>query len=249
MSEARELAAFVDGVTAELGREGRDVLRHPAMRALAEGRLPLEGVRAWALQFWHCIRNSARSFAAVHANLPDEDLDLRRELAANIFEEDAGGISKTDNHNALFLEFARAIGLSDAEVRGAARGPEASALMGEFEVRALSREQALEWLCIRGVGMERANAAICAAMGEALRKHYGLARADTRFFDVHSSIDEDHGEFAVKVLRRLGTTPARRAELERKILAGAELFYRVWDTMQAAGQGPAARSEPKANEA
>src|SRR5262249_28724700 len=110
MNEERELAAFVERVTAELGREGRDVLRHPAMRALAEGRLPIEGVRAWARQFWHCIRTSARSFANVHANLCDEDLDLRRELAANIFEEDAGGISKTDNHNALFLEFARALG-------------------------------------------------------------------------------------------------------------------------------------------
>ena len=231
MSEERELAAFVDRVSAELERDGRDVLKHPAMRALAEGRLPLESVQAWARQFWHCIRTSARSFANVHANLSDEDIDLRRELAANIFEEDAGGISKTDNHNALFLEFAHAIGLGEDEVRTGARGPEAAALMGDFEVRALSREQALEWLCIRGVGMERANAAICAAMSEALRKHYGLARSGTRFFDVHASVDEDHGEFAVKVLRRLGTTRERRAELERKILGGAELFYRVWDTM------------------
>ena len=239
MNGERELEAFVARVTSELERDGRNVLRHPAMRALADGRLPLEGVRAWTRQFWHCIRTSARSFANVHANLTDEDLDLRRELAANIYEEDAGGISKTDNHNALFLEFARAIGLRDEEVRGGARGPEAAALMGEFEVRALSREQALEWLCIRGVGMERANAAICTAMSDALRKHYGLERSATRFFDVHTSVDEDHGEFAVKVLRRLGTTPERRAELELKILAGAELFYRVWDTMLPAGSARA----------
>jgi pyrroloquinoline-quinone synthase len=241
MSEERELAAFVERVTRELELDGRNVLLHPAMRRLAEGRLPVEGLRRWALQFWHCIKTSARSFATVHANLPDDDLDLRRELAANIYEEDAGGISLSDNHNALFLEFARAIGLSEEEVRSGPRGPEAAALMGEFEVKALSREQALEWLCIRGVGMERANAAICAATGEALRKHYGLGPESTRFFDVHTRIDEDHGEFAVKVLRRLGTTPERRAELERKILAGAELFYRVWDTML---EGPAgARSE------
>jgi pyrroloquinoline-quinone synthase len=237
MSEERQLAAFVERVSAELDRDGRNVLLHPAMRALVEGKLPLDGVRAWAREFWHCIRNSARSFALVHANLGDEDIDLRRELASNIFEEDAGGISRTDNHNALFLEFARALGLSEAEVRGGARGPRAAALMGEFEVRALTREQALEWLCIRGVGMERANAGICAAMGEALRKHYGLPRSATRFFDVHASVDEDHGDFAVKVLRRLGTTPERRAELERKIIAGAELFYRIWDSMGAPGAG------------
>jgi len=248
MSGDADLSAFVERVSAELERDGRNVLLHPAMRELAEGKLPLEAVRAWAREFWHCIKNSARSFALVHANLGDEDLDLRRELASNIFEEDAGGISKTDNHNALFLEFTRALGLRDEEIRSGARGPRAAALMGEFEVRALTREQALEWLCIRGVGMERANAGICAAMSEGLRKHYGLPRSATRFFDVHASVDEDHGDFAVQVLRRLGTTPARRAELERKIVAGAELFYRVWDTMQAAGQGPAARSEPKANE-
>jgi pyrroloquinoline quinone (PQQ) biosynthesis protein C len=92
--------------------------------------------------------------------------------------------------------------------------------------------------------MERANAAICAAMSEALRKHYGLPRSATRFFDVHASVDEDHGEFAVKVLRRLGTTPERRVELERKILGGAELFYRIWDTMLPGRVPP--RAEPAA---
>jgi pyrroloquinoline-quinone synthase len=240
MSPTAELAAFVERVTAGLESDGRNVLLHPAMRELALGKLPLDGVRAWAREFWHCIKNSARSFASVHANLGDEDIDLRRELAATIFEEDAGGISKTDNHNALFLEFARALGLGEEEVRGGARGPRAAALMGDFEVRALSREQALEWLCIRGVGMERANAAICSAMGRALREHYGLPRSATRFFDVHASVDEDHGEFAVKVLQRLGTTPERRDELERKILAGAELFYRIWDTMLLTG--PTARA-------
>ena len=181
MNQEPELSAFVERVSAELDRDGRNVLLHPAMQALAKGELPVDGVRAWAREFWHCIKNSARSFANVHANLGDEDIDLRRELASNIFEEDAGGISKTDNHNTLFLEFASAIGLSEAEIRGGERGPRAAALMGEFEVRALSREQALEWLCIRGVGMERANAGICAAMSEALRKHYGLPRSATRF--------------------------------------------------------------------
>lgn len=235
MSDDAQISAFVERVSGELEREGRNVLLHPGMRALAAGKLPLDGLRAWALEFWHCIKHSARSFATVHANLGDEDVDLRRELASNIYEEDAGGISKTDSHNTLFLEFARAIGLSEEAVRGGPRGPRAAALMGEFEVRALTREQALEWLCIRGVGMERANAGICAAMSEALREHYGLPRSATRFFDVHASVDEDHGEFAVQVLRRLGTTPQMRAELERKIVGGAEQFYRIWDTLLAPG--------------
>ncbi len=233
MSDAIAVNQFVEDVSRELEKEGRNVLTHPSMRALAEGRLPLEGLRSWALQFWHCIANSARSFATIHANLPDEDLDLRRELAANIFEEDAGGISGTDNHNELFLQFCAAIGLSRDDVRGGRRGPEAEALMGEFQVRAMTREEALEWLCIRGVGMERANASICQAMGEALRKHYGLAPDATRFFDMHAIEDVEHGDFAIKVLRRLGNSEARRADLETKILGGAELFYRMWDAMGA----------------
>jgi pyrroloquinoline quinone (PQQ) biosynthesis protein C len=233
------IESFVDQVTRELEQEGRDVLKHPAMRALADGSLPLEGLQNWARQFWHCIKNSARSFALVHANLPEQDLDLRRELAANIFEEDAGGISGTDNHNALFLEFVDAIGLPRDDVIHGERGAEAATLMGEFEVQALTREQALEWLCIRGVGMERANAGICAAMGEALRKHYGLKPEQTRFFDVHATIDEDHGDFAVQVLQRLGDSRQRRAELEEKIVAGAELFYHVWDTALSPGTAAA----------
>ena len=238
MAEAG-IESFVERVVGELEQDGRDVLKHPAMRALGDGSLPVEGLQNWARQFWHCIKNSARSFALVHSNLPERDLDLRRELAANIYEEDAGGISGTDNHNALFLEFVRAIGLTPEEVVGGEAGPEVTALMGDFVVKELTREQALEWLCIRGVGMERANAGICAAMGQALRKHYGLGPEQTRFFDVHATVDEDHGDFAVKVLERLGDSPERREDIERKIIAGAELFYRLWDTAGPRGSAAA----------
>ena len=224
------IEVFVEHVTRELERDGRNVLLHPAMRQLGAGTLPIEGLRNWARQFWHCIANSARSFAVAHANLPDEDLDLRRELAANIFEEDAGGVSGADNHNTLFLAFASAIGLEPDEVRGGPRGAEAAALMGEFEVRAMGRDAALEWLAIRGVGMERANAHICAAMSSALGEHYGLDRDARRFFDLHAVVDEDHGDFAVRVLQRIGDTEARRTDIEKKVLAGAELFYHIWDT-------------------
>jgi pyrroloquinoline quinone (PQQ) biosynthesis protein C len=224
------LKHFLAELERALDADDVNVLRHPAMRALGRGELPREGLQNWTRQFFHCIRDSARSFALVHANLPNEDLDLRRALAANIYEEDAGGISGTDNHNELFLRFAGALGLSREAVLSAPRGPEAAALMGEFSVRALTREQALEWLCIRGVGMEGPNARICAATGDALRKHYGLSAQDTAFFDVHAEVDEDHGEFALAVLRRAADTDARRADLRQKILGGARLFYRVWDT-------------------
>ncbi len=225
-----DLKQFLDQLDRELDANGVSVLRHPALRELAAGTLPIDGLRNWAGQFYHCIRNSARSFGVVFVNLPDEDLDLRRSLAANIFEEDAGGISGTDNHNELFLGFAQAIGLSREAILATPRGPEAAALMGDFEVRRMSRDEALEWLCIRGVGMERANARISDAMAKALRKHYELTAFGTRFFDVHVEIDEDHGEFAHTVLRRFATSAERRASLLEKIVAGARLFYRVWDT-------------------
>jgi pyrroloquinoline-quinone synthase len=238
MSKSDEqLKAFQDELERALAADGVCVLTHPAMRALAEGRLPREGLRNWARQFFHCIRDSARGFALVHANLPNEDLELRRELAANIYEEDSGGISGTDNHNELFLRFASALGLTREALLSAPRGPEAAALMGkgEFTVRQMTREQALEWLCIRGVGMEGPNARICAAMGDALRKHYGLSPEQTAFFDVHASVDEDHGAFALAVLRRTADTPERRVELRDKIVAGARLYYHIWDTALGSG--------------
>jgi pyrroloquinoline quinone (PQQ) biosynthesis protein C len=225
-----ELEQFLAQLDQNLDVDGVSVLSHPALRELSAGTLPIDGLRNWAGQFYHCIRNSARSFGVVFVNLPDEDLDLRRSLAANIFEEDAGGMSGTDNHNELFFGFAQAIGLSREAILATPRGPEAAALMGDFEVRKMSRDEALEWLCIRGVGMERANARISDVTAKALRKHYDLKPFDTRFFDVHVEVDEDHGEFAHTVLRRFATSAERRANLMEKIVAGARSFYRVWDT-------------------
>ena len=43
MSDATAVDQFVEDVSRELEKEGRNVLTHPSMRALAEGRLPLEG--------------------------------------------------------------------------------------------------------------------------------------------------------------------------------------------------------------
>jgi hypothetical protein len=142
-----ELEQFLDQLDQKLDVDGVSVLSHPALRELSAGTLPIDGLKNWAGQFYHCIRNSARSFGVVFVNLPDEDLDLRRSLAANIFEEDAGGMSGTDNHNELFFGFAQAIGLSREAILATPRGPEAAALMGDFEVRKMSRDEALEWLC------------------------------------------------------------------------------------------------------
>ena len=75
-------------------------------------------------------------------------------------------------------------------------------------------------------------AAIATSKGDGLRRWYGMDAAGTRFWDVHSTMDADHGEWSVEALALLGADAGEVADGARR---AADAWWALLDERQAEG--------------
>ncbi len=197
---------------------GRAMLAHPFYQAWSAGDLSQDDLKLYAMQYFHHVEAFPQAVSATHANCPDRD--GRRLLAENLAEEEGIEAGKSD-HASLWLDFARAMGAGEAEVRAAALQPETSALIETF--RRLSRRS-----YAAGLGAlyayESQLPAVASTKIDGLDRFYGV-RDETaiRFFTVHQAADVEHAQVCRNLLDRLNE--ADRAEA---IEAGAELAGALW---------------------
>ncbi|MBI2371684.1 MAG: iron-containing redox enzyme family protein [Deltaproteobacteria bacterium] len=85
---------------------------------LLQGKLGIEHLRGFALEFEHFLRAAPRHFFCVGANCPDvipDDFDMRRKYAENIMD-DLGVNDREQDHFEIHRRFAYAIGLTKEEL-------------------------------------------------------------------------------------------------------------------------------------
>ena len=75
-------------------------------------------------------------------------------------------------------------------------------------------------------------AAIAASKGDGLRRWYGVDADGTRFWDVHATMDADHGDWAVEALALLGADEAEVTEASRR---AADAWWALLDEREAEG--------------
>ncbi|HYO46187.1 MAG TPA: iron-containing redox enzyme family protein, partial [Gemmatimonadota bacterium] len=93
--------------------EDRHVLKHPFYVAWREGTLPREALRTYAAQYYQHVRAFPTYISALHSRC--DDLETRRALLENLRDEEEG----PENHPALWLRFAAAVGCSEGEAESA----------------------------------------------------------------------------------------------------------------------------------
>src|SRR5690554_3786208 len=98
-------SAAIDAAIAE-----RSMLSHPFYQAWEEGTLTREALRDYSKQYFHHVEAFPRAVSAVHSNCPDAK--GRRLLAENLAEEEGVEAGK-DDHAALWLGFAAALGADE----------------------------------------------------------------------------------------------------------------------------------------
>jgi pyrroloquinoline-quinone synthase len=88
----------------------RNMLKHPFYQAWNEGQLTKDMLKGYACQYYHFVKEFPRMVSAVHSNTPD--FSIRQELLLNLMDEERG----EENHPALWMRFANAMGATTAEV-------------------------------------------------------------------------------------------------------------------------------------
>jgi pyrroloquinoline-quinone synthase len=171
----------------------RHLLGHPFYAAWSRGELPIETLREYAEQYYHFEVNFPRYVAGAYARVTEPA--SRRVLLENLVDEEG----RSPTHPELWLDFARAIGVSRPLPRPA--GP-TRRLLSAYERHALggSAPAALGAL----YAYESQFPEVAAEKSRGLRAHYGIRSKEAHeFFRVHTLADVEHSAAERRLLRGL----------------------------------------------
>src|SRR2546430_15531340 len=152
------------------------LLFHPLWVGIEQGTLPRETLRVFALQDWWLVREAYRLDALAIAAMPD--LDMQDLLLAKLVPK-IGGYK-------LLLQFGAALGLSRADFDAVEPLAGCMALTNFFY-----------WMLAYGSTAEKIAAVsssedifiqICARVGPALVRNYGMNAEQVAFFTAHDEI-------------------------------------------------------------
>lgn len=183
--------------------EDRHVLKHPFYVAWREGTLPREALRTYAAQYYQHVRAFPTYISGLHSRC--EDLETRQALLENLRDEEEG----PENHPALWLRFAAAVGCAEGEAESTKPLPETAEAIAAFRAAvgegSVTRGLAALW------AYESMIPVVAAEKIRGLAEHYGVAGSPgTDYFELHRTLDLEHAA-------------ATRALVARRVAAGGEV--------------------------
>lgn len=162
----------------------KSMLKHPFYTEWTKGELPISKLQEYARQYYHFEASFPRYLSSIHCRT--ESPEIRQLLLDNLWDEEHG----ERNHPALWLEFAAALGVSEAEVKTATLRPETRALVEHF--RQTSSESPLAEALGTLFAYEGQVPAIAWQKIKGLTEHYSFEPKQFEFFSVHLVADIAH---------------------------------------------------------
>lgn len=162
----------------------KSMLKHPFYTEWTKGELPISKLQEYARQYYHFEASFPRYLSSIHCRT--ESPEIRQLLLDNLWDEEHG----ERNHPALWLEFAAALGVSEAEVKTATLRPETRALVEHF--RQTSSQSPLAEALGTLFAYEGQVPAIAWQKIKGLTEHYNFEPKQFEFFSVHLVADIAH---------------------------------------------------------
>jgi len=177
-------------IQAEERIERYNLLQHPFYSAWTAGELTREDLREYAAEYWHHVSAFPSHLSALHSRLGDGT--TRRMVATNLADEE--GVSSSDGraHSDLWMDFAKAMGASEADVKARVLQPETQRLISSFE--RIAREGSPAAALATFYAYESRVPAIAREKASGLKEHYAADAAATRYFTLHQTADVLHAD-------------------------------------------------------
>jgi pyrroloquinoline-quinone synthase len=219
--DTTDTATAADAVARSL--VGRALLTHPFYRRWEAGQLEQSELAEYAVHY----RAFEAALPAVLTAMAGQLRDTGDTEAGTLVEQNlADELGRPEPHLALFDRFADAL-TTTAPPTATRPGPAADALVATyFDLVTEGPVAALAGLA----AYETQASAIAASKAEGLRRWYGMDRAGTAFWDVHATMDADHGTWATDALELLDADPAEVADAARRAADG---WWALLDERQA----------------
>ena len=223
-----DATAFCRQLVDEAVASELSMVRHPFVRAVADGRATVEQLREFGTGMYRLVLDAQRWSAAGYAQIDDQA--VRARLLSSMYEEETGNLTGTASHADLVARFVAALGQPEDETRDRARRlpPHFQAFCDLQEFLGRCRPF---WL-YRGVTSLAGEAQfsdLCRLMVDALPRHYGVDDEDgLAFWAVHIPVDEEHTSTAVTVVGPYLDRPGAREDLRAGMWAHMDARYRAW---------------------
>ncbi len=175
----------------------RSLLQHPFYQAWTAGTLEMERLQDYARQYFHFERAFPRFLSAIHART--ESPAIRQMLLDNLWDEEHG----ERNHQALWLEFAEALGVAAEDVRESEPHPETTALIEHYAE--MTQQAPVAEALAALFAYESQVPAIAWEKIKGLTEHYDLLPEQFEFFSVHLVSDVAHSGAELAAIEELNT--------------------------------------------
>ncbi len=213
-------AKSVDDFMDELGtiQSGSATAKNMVWEAVADGSLSEEYLRRLAHEFYFVGRSLTTELGSLVANAPDGDglsksgSEHVRHWTATLAE--ATGSGAGTSHVEMVLEWNHQMGVTDEELATSVAMPETIGMV--FTTLYYMRRSYEEGVAAYGWAGERFAAATGYGpkMYEGMRDHYGI---EVENFRLHAYAEENHGEQADYLLRRVAVSVDQQHRIRRAV--------------------------------
>jgi pyrroloquinoline quinone (PQQ) biosynthesis protein C len=214
---ATQAALPVDAFLAELDQfivEHDPYGQNLVIPAIGEGRASLDVVKRYAMELYYLGLWMTPEFPLLIANAPDTDcfrLDDSEHFAhwAQNFADETGYL-RDPNHVLMKVDYTRAFGIPDEELRAYTPMPET--IGSVYTLLYYCRRSYEEALGALGYARERAAglSGYAKTLYEGLATHYGVK---VKNLEVHAYAEEEHGDKALELMQRVCIT----ADVQRRV--------------------------------
>ncbi|MDQ3206428.1 MAG: iron-containing redox enzyme family protein [Pseudomonadota bacterium] len=209
--------------------ESRITLTHPLVKKLVSGEPNWDLLRYTTLQGYQLTRHFLEYIETLYHHCPRGD--HKRRLLLNMFEEETGRFSRTDNHVKLMENFIRAVGISDADRDAAVPLPRTKELITyRMDLvrnrRTFHMGAAAVMIASEGQNLETAAGE---ARHDLLPRIYNLKESDLLFFSVHQKEDVGHVKEGISLVADLCDTAKMQQEALEAVRTTCDLFWGMYD--------------------
>lgn len=194
----------------------QDIATHPFIVKVREGAATRDEIRSFALHLASATESFVRALHAILSICPDPA--VRHSLISNVLEEEgmtgyvpgAGATFDPERHHpTMARRFARAAGVTDAEIDAFGVGPP------RWFQRALAAGNWLGPFAYIAVGTEASIPPTYRLIVPPFLERYGFTESDLEFLYEHMTVDDRHGEEGAQLIASIATDDvARRQALE-----------------------------------
>lgn len=211
--------------------ESRITLTHPIVKRILDGTPQWDLLRKVTLQGYQLTKHFLEYIETLYHHCP-RGVHKKR-LLLNMYEEETGRFSKTDNHVVLMENFIRAVGVDDTERDAAVPLPSTKMLI-DYRMELVRNRHtfhmgaAAVMIASEGQNLETAAGE---ARHELLPRIYSLTETDLQFFSVHQKEDVGHVAEGISLVADICTTASMQQEALETVRKTCDLFYGMYEGM------------------